>query len=142
FREEGLKRDAIRDRRLNEIDFRVLRFNDRDVLVGTESVLEAIRLAMLQRITGRKNPPPPPPSMLRIQGGEFRFSPLPTQSGRGSQRGILEKASDGLAVLEGQGSGFLEGGVDQGLVVGNTLRFQCIEPLGAGAGLGVLADQR
>jgi very-short-patch-repair endonuclease len=44
--EENRQRDSSRDRVLNELGYRVLRFGNSDVNVNSEGVLEAIRLAL------------------------------------------------------------------------------------------------
>ena len=57
---EGLRRDAKRDAYLTGLGLRVLRFDDRQVLVGQEAVLEAID----QAITGRAEQIPPDPPLV------------------------------------------------------------------------------
>ncbi|MGH8272691.1 MAG: endonuclease domain-containing protein [Gammaproteobacteria bacterium] len=50
FQPHGLKQDAVRDRRLRNKGLEILRFDDRSVLKEPKSVLETIRLSVLERI--------------------------------------------------------------------------------------------
>jgi len=85
--------DQRRDADLQQMGYRVLRFWNHDVLMQTESVLEAIRLVI------EKNTPSPAPSGHPLPEGEgirHRSSPLPL--GEGTAR-----SSSPLPLGEGPG---------------------------------------
>ena len=54
------EQDVVRDRRLNEAGFRVLRFWNNQVLQETEAVVEAIWTALSDGSDKAKRPPSPP----------------------------------------------------------------------------------
>lgn len=54
--------DSIRDQRLNEAGFRVLRFWNNQVLQEIDSVTEVIRRALLDDVVDATSPPSPSPS--------------------------------------------------------------------------------
>jgi len=62
---QGSQRDQVRDQRLQEAGFRVLRFWNNQVLQETDAVVEAIFTALLDHsggAVGRLPPSPPRPS--------------------------------------------------------------------------------
>jgi len=89
-------RDAVRDAYFAANGFRVLRFWNNDILLGTESVLEAIYQAL-------RETPHPQPLSRKGRGEAKRDSPSPLAGGGGSRRS--RETGEGAGVAAGTAGG-------------------------------------
>ena len=85
FTEDGIKQDALRTQRLNQLGITVLRFDNRQVLLETEAVLQVI-YEQLKRPQPNERPHP---------------SPLPEGEGISSPRPLGEDLGEGYRDIAG-----------------------------------------